>query len=119
MFGFLFTGIGILGVVLPGLPATIFFLIAASCFVRSSEKLYNKLLEHKIAGKYIRNYRKHKAMTKNQKKMALFSMWISISISVGIFLENSYIRALVIACGLIGTLVIIKVKTISQDECEL
>ena len=39
--GFIFLGIGIAGYVVPGLPGTVFVLISAACFFRSSQKFYD------------------------------------------------------------------------------
>ena len=46
-----------LGVVLPGLPTTPFLLVAAACFVRSSQRLYDRLLAHPVFGPLVRDYR--------------------------------------------------------------
>jgi uncharacterized protein len=37
-------GLGILGAILPGMPATVFFLITIACYARSSERLYRWLM---------------------------------------------------------------------------
>jgi len=44
---------GVIGALIPVLPTTPFLLIAAYCYLRSSKRLYNKLINHKIIGKYI------------------------------------------------------------------
>ena len=40
LLGSTFVGIGTLGVFIPGLPTTVFMILAAACYIRSSEKLY-------------------------------------------------------------------------------
>ena len=57
VLGCLFVFIGTLGIFVPGLPTTIFMILAAACFIRSSEKLYKWLINNKYFGKYIIDYR--------------------------------------------------------------
>ena len=39
--GSIFVSIGAIGVLVPGLPTTPFMILAAACYIRSSDKLYN------------------------------------------------------------------------------
>ena len=55
VLGSVFLGLGFLGIFTPGLPTTPFLLLAAGCYVRSSDSLYSWLLQHKLFGKYIHN----------------------------------------------------------------
>lgn len=108
--------IGVIGIVVPGLPTTIFLLGAAACYMRSSNRLYNWILQHKVLGVYISNYRKHKAMPLKSKIIALIMMWTMISLSVIFFLDNFTVKLIVISAGLIGTVVILMVKTLRKED---
>jgi uncharacterized membrane protein YbaN (DUF454 family) len=55
--GLLLVGIGVLGIVLPGLPATPFLLLAAYCFARSFPRLHVWFTTHPWFGPYIRGAR--------------------------------------------------------------
>ena len=48
--GSIFVGIGAIGVLVPGLPTTPFMILAAACYIRSSDKLYNWLIKNRIFG---------------------------------------------------------------------
>ncbi|MER3466093.1 MAG: DUF454 domain-containing protein, partial [Armatimonadota bacterium] len=48
--GFLFMSVGAVGVLIPGLPTTIFVILAAWCFARSNPELERRLLEHPRLG---------------------------------------------------------------------
>ena len=62
LFGTLSLALGIIGIFLPLLPTTPFLLLTAALYVRSSPRLYNRLLHHKYLGSYIRNFRENKAI---------------------------------------------------------
>jgi len=65
--GFLFVGLGFLGALIPGLPTTIFIIIAAWFFSKSSKKLELWLLNHKLFGHLLKNWKTHGAISKNSK----------------------------------------------------
>ena len=46
LLGLLMVGLGIIGIALPVMPTTIFFILALACFTRSSPKLSAWLLNH-------------------------------------------------------------------------
>ena len=60
--GLLSVAVGVVGIFVPLLPTTVFLLLAAACFVRSSDRLYRRLITNRVFGSYIRNYREHRAM---------------------------------------------------------
>lgn len=100
--GILSLGIGTLGILLPGLPTTPFVLLAAGLFVRSSERLYEKLLGSKLYGKYLRRYLEKRGMSRGMKIYALLTMWLMISLSL--YLITSHTGDIILlAAGLIGT----------------
>lgn len=72
--GFLFLGLGLLGVVLPVLPTTPFLLLAAGCFAKSSPRLHGWLLSHPTFGPPIRNWQENGAISRQAKRLAVGSM---------------------------------------------
>lgn len=68
--GVISLGLGIIGVFVPGLPTTPFLLLTAVLFARGSHRMHNWLINHKILGKYITNYKTH---GKTKKNIDLFS----------------------------------------------
>ena len=69
--GFFFVGLAGLGVVLPVLPTTPFLLVAAACFARSSPRFYNWLLDNRVFGPLIRDWRAHRCIPLRAKVMAV------------------------------------------------
>ena len=48
--------LGVTGIFIPGLPTTPFLLLTAGLYLRSSKKLYKRLISNQYIGCYIDNY---------------------------------------------------------------
>ena len=113
IFGLIFTGFGLIGVVVPGLPTTIFLIIAAACFVRSSPTLYNKLINSPVLGKYVKDYLEGKGMPVYAKVISIFMVLLACFISSFYLLSDSslIIKIFIIVLGIFGTIFILKVPS--------
>ena len=67
--GILFTGLGIIGIIIPGLPTTIFMIVAAACFFHSSTRMYNWIVDHPLFGESVMRFREGKGMPKTITKL--------------------------------------------------
>ena len=85
VLGWLFLGLGALGLFLPVLPTTPFVLLAAACFLRSSERLHSWLLAHPTFGKQITDYLDGKGLRPKTKVVAITTLWASIIASAILF----------------------------------
>lgn len=65
--GLLFAGLGIVGAFLPLMPTTIFIILAAGCFARSSPRLEAWLLDHRHFGPSLRAWRAEGAIPRRGK----------------------------------------------------
>ncbi len=79
--GILCLVLGVIGIFLPLLPTTPFFLLAAACFFRSSDRLYAWLLNHRFLGKRIKYYRVYKAISLRSKLFSIALLWLTIGYS--------------------------------------
>ena len=70
--------LGVLGLFLPMLPTTPFLLLSAAAWVKASPKLYEWLLNHRVFGEYIRNYREHRAIPLHVKIISVTLVWLTI-----------------------------------------
>ena len=100
--GCLFVGLGAIGAVVPGLPTTVFLVLAAACFIRSSQELYDWLITNKTFGPYLKDYREGKGIPLKAKIMALALIVIFVSYAVFFAVQITEIRILVGLVGLIG-----------------
>lgn len=76
--GTLCVALGTLGIFLPLLPTTVFLLLAAACYARSSERFYRRLIESRWLGAYIRNHREGRGMRRRDKIVTLVMLWAGI-----------------------------------------
>jgi uncharacterized membrane protein YbaN (DUF454 family) len=113
--GTIAVGLGVVGVFVPLLPTTPFLLLAAACFARSSESLYNWLIHHKWFGDYIRHYREHKAITLRAKIVTLVLLWSVIGYTAIRIVSAWWVRVLlgIIAVGV--TIHILHLKTLTRE----
>ena len=80
--GWVALGLGVLGILVPLLPTTPFLILAAYLFSRGSERLHAWLLNHRVFGPPIENWRKYRAISTGAKRTALAAMALILVISV-------------------------------------
>jgi len=108
--GLICLGLGAIGMVLPILPTTPFLLAAAACFCKSSRKMYDWLLNNKLFGEYIRNYKEGRGLPMRTKITALTVLWVTIAISSVFFLNRLLPPQLVLPMQLVMVAVAVGVS---------
>ena len=107
--------LGIVGVFIPILPTTPFLLLSSFCYVRSSERLYNWLINHKIFGEYIYNYMTYRAVKRSTKIGALIFLWLSLILSM-LAVSNFHLRILLFIVGVGVSIHLCTLKTLSNNR---
>ena len=97
--------LGAIGIVVPGLPTTAFLMLAAWLYLKSSPRLYQKLISSKYLGHYILEFQEKKGMTRRTKVHAIGTMWVMITISCVFFIKSLTIILFVLGLGIVGTVV--------------
>jgi uncharacterized membrane protein YbaN (DUF454 family) len=72
--GWVAVALGGIGIVVPGLPTTVFFIIAASCFARSSPRFERWVLNLPRIGPLVRDHRAGLGMPRRAKAWAVGTM---------------------------------------------
>jgi uncharacterized membrane protein YbaN (DUF454 family) len=81
--------LGILGVILPGMPGTVFLLIAVWAFFKSSNRLHRWLFDHPRWGRTIRAWHLHRAIPTTAKALAVGGMAFGVAFTAWMF-EGSW-----------------------------
>lgn len=76
--GFTSVALGIIGVILPVMPGTIFFIMAAYFFGKSSERFESWILNHPKYGPPVVRWQKYRAINRSGKIAALTGMSIGV-----------------------------------------
>ncbi len=110
--GWLAVGLGALGVIVPGLPTTVFFLVAAWCFARCSPRFEQWVLDLPKIGPMVRDSRAGLGMPRRAKVVAI-AMIVLFAGGSGLFLiGNRAVGAVVVVLGLVGVAyVLLRVPT--------
>jgi len=95
-------GLGTLGVVVPGLPTTGFFVLAAWAFSRSSPRLERWVLTRPGIGPLVTDYRDGLGMPRRAKVLAIAMLVASCGLSAGLAVDRPAVRLAIVAGGLVG-----------------
>ena len=116
ILGLLSLVLGVVGIFLPLLPTTPLLLLSAWCFIRSSTKLYDWLLSHPYLGKYIRNFREHRAIPLRVKILSVTMVWLTIGYCiVAIVSEYLWAQLLMFVLAVAVTWRILSYATLKEE----
>ncbi|MBJ84469.1 MAG: hypothetical protein CMB52_03005 [Euryarchaeota archaeon] len=113
--GFISMVVGLIGIPVPGLPTTPLMILAAACFAKSSQRFYDWIIQNKLFGHHVKNYREGKGIPRKSKPIILATMWTFVLFAVLIAIPDSAppvskITTLVLA--VIGTIFILRIPNL-------
>lgn len=94
--GTLCVALGVIGIFLPLMPTTVFLLMAAACYARSSDRFYQKLVNHRFLGVYIRNSREGRGMKRRDKTITIVLLWASMIVTMIVTAKAWWLRLLLV-----------------------
>lgn len=95
--------LGLVGIVLPGLPTVPFVLLSAFAAARGSTRLHAWLLAHRQFGPMIRDWQANGAVSRRAKKLAIVMMALSAIVML-LFMPNRWLAVPGIAVmAIVGT----------------
>ncbi len=115
--GSLSLGLGAVGIVVPVLPTTPFLLAALYCYLRSSQRLYDWLIHHRVFGTYLYNYVTYRAVPRQTKIAALIVLWAGLITSM-ILVDLLYVRLILLIVGIAVSIHLLTLKTIERSQMQ-
>lgn len=108
--GSLAVALGVIGIFVPLMPTTVFLLLAAACYARSSDRFYRRLVGSRWLGSYIRSSREGLGMTRQQKASTLALLWLGIGASAIWSADAWWLRALLLMIAVAVTVHVARIK---------
>ena len=100
--GLITLSLGLLGIVTPGLPTTPFVLLTAFLFAKGSPRLHQKLLNHKLTGRYLN--RVNEGLGAKGLIISISFMWFMIFFTAFAVFDYGTMRFVMLGLGVIGTI---------------
>ncbi|MFG0284518.1 MAG: YbaN family protein [Phycisphaerales bacterium JB039] len=105
-------GLGGAGVVIPGLPTTVFLLIATWCFTRSCPWLEDKLIRNRFFAPFLGYLDRSRPMPRRAKVAAMGMMWLFVALAAfalwGRPSVGGWLCGAVALAAVVGTVVIVR-----------
>lgn len=109
--GSLSLALGILGILLPGLPTTPFLLLTAYCYARGSTRFYLWLMNNRFFGQYIRAWRNNEGIPLAVKIYVVLLLWYVLGFTAFLIVPLWQVRVLLLLVGIGVTIYIVKLPT--------
>ena len=110
ILGFIFLGLGAVGIVFPIMPATPFVLLSAVCFSAGNNKISCWLQRNRIFGPFIENYHTGQGVSKSLKIGSILFTWVWLIISMAV-VRTMWIYVILGVVGVCVTIHLILIKT--------
>lgn len=115
VFGWLAFGLGWLGLFIPGLPGTPFFILAAYCFSKASPRWHVWLLSRPVIGPMILEWEKNRVIPPRVKATALSMIVLAVGLSWTQLSQNPenplWVRIVILIAAGLGSAYILKQRS--------
>ena len=116
VLGILSATLGFIGIFVPLLPTTPFLLLSSWSFVRSSEKMNQRLMHNKFLGPYISNYKSKRGITKRNKIYSLLFLYVTLGISFIYGPDYWWLKLGLAIIGISVSVHILRFKTLHDED---
>jgi uncharacterized membrane protein YbaN (DUF454 family) len=97
--GILLVIIGVVGIVVPVLPTTVFFIAASGIFISVNPQMYRWLHNNRVTGSYLRVYTSGAGMSRKTKAWSITVLWATLLVSGWFVRESLWLLLILLAVG--------------------
>lgn len=115
LLGWLFTGLALIGVVLPILPTTPFILLAGWLFARSSERYERWLKRTSVYKRYAVPFLEAGGLSFRKKAELLITVYTVLLIS-GLLVANTHVRIFLGVLAIVKFIVLCRMPTVDPKK---
>lgn len=119
--GILSVIVGLVGIVVPVLPTTVFFILASGIFISVNPGMYRRLHNNRVTGRYLRVYTSGEGMSRKSKAATIIVLWSTLLLSAWFVRELLWLLLLLalVGIGVTWHVATIKPRMISADKLAL
>ena len=117
VLGSIFFLLGGMGLFLPVLPTTPFWLLTAWFYLRSSQRLYNRVMAFPLFGSIVRNFQLYRAIPLRAKIFSISLLWTSVLVSA-LIVGKIWLVLLLTAVSIGVSIHILSYPTLSRKQTE-
>jgi uncharacterized membrane protein YbaN (DUF454 family) len=110
--GSVLVAIGVIGIFVPLLPTTVFLLLAAACFGKSSPGAYRWLTTNRWFGSYLHNYQVRRGATALTKATSIATLWLGIGAAIWFLSVPLWLSAMLLAIAAAVTIHLLRLQTL-------
>ena len=116
VLGFIFLGVGAVGIIVPILPTTPFLLLASFFFAKGSKRFHDWFLSTRLYKRYLESFVKSRAMTLKGKLTILIPVSCMLIITF-ILVDNIYARIVLVILFISKYVYFFtQIRTVSEEE---
>src|SRR5688572_24654596 len=109
--GVVLVAVGAVGIFVPLLPTTIFLILAAACFGRSSPGAYRWLTTNRAFGPILRDYNEGRSASLRTKVFSIAFLWLGLGLTAW-WLWNPWVDVGLVVVGLAVTWHVARLRTV-------
>lgn len=97
--GTIFLILGAIGIFVPLLPTTPFWLLTCWFYIRGSKTLYDKVMRNRYFGPHMRDFMVHKSIPVRTKIISITTLWLSVILS-SFLIERWFVSLILLLVGI-------------------